>query len=259
MNPWLALSAISLACWSAWLELAARVTGPEALLPIALVLGALAARPLSDRASMKPVPLTPLMLLLVAHIVAVLVAPPIFRIAPASLAVCWCLHAACETRAPRASFYGLVLLALPVLPTLEFYAAYPVRLAAIEASADLLRMNGVAVGVEGLALRFGGDLIQFDAPCSGVRMLWTCWFLASALAHLYRFAWWRYAIALLVATLFAIAGNVVRATSLFYLEVGLFEVSEAPWLHAAVGIAAFAMTALLLFAALRPRARMQPA
>ena len=259
MNPWLALCAVALACWSAWIELATRITGMEALLPIVLVLGALAARPPSDRASMQPVPLTPLMLLLLAHIVAVLFAPPIFRIAPASLAVCWCLHAAGETRAPRASFYGLVLLALPVLPTLEFYAAYPVRLAAIEASASLLRMNGVAVGVEGLALRFGGELIQFDAPCSGVRMLWTCWFLASALAHLYRFVWWRYAIALLVATLFAIAGNVVRATSLFYLEAGLFEVRETPWLHAAVGIAAFAMTALLLFAALRPRTRMQPA
>lgn len=259
MNPWFALIAVALACWSAWLELAARVTGPEALLPIALVLGALAVRPLSDLASIRPVPLTPLIVLLVIHVVAVLFAPPIFRIAPASLAVCWCLHAVCESRAPRASFYGLVLLALPVLPTLEFYAAYPVRLAAIEASASLLRMNGVAVGVEGLALRFGGELIQFDAPCSGVRMLWTCWFLASALAHLYRFAAWRYGIALLTATLFAIAGNIVRATSLFYLEAGLFEVPETPWLHAAVGIAAFAMTALLLFAALRPRLRMQPA
>jgi exosortase/archaeosortase family protein len=259
MNPWYALIAVALACWSAWLELAARVTGAEALLPIALVFGTLAARPLSDRASARPVPLAPLIALLVIHLLAVLIAPPIFRIAPASLAVCWCLHAACESRAPRASFYGLVLLARPVLPTLEFYAAYPVRLAAIEASANLLRMNGVAVGVEGLALRFGGELIQFDAPCSGVRMLWTCWFLASALAHLYGFAAWRYASALLIATLFAIAGNIVRATSLFYLEAGLFDVHETPWLHAAVGIAAFAMTAVLLFVALRPRARMQPA
>jgi exosortase/archaeosortase family protein len=259
MNPWVALIAVALACWSAWLELAARVMGPEAMLPIALVLGALAARPLADRASTRPVPLAPLILLLAAHIIAVLFAPPIFRIAPASLAVCWCLHAACDPRAPRASFYGLVLLALPVLPTLEFYAAYPVRLAAIEASANLLRMNGVAAGVEGLALRFGGELIQFDAPCSGVRMLWTCGFLASALAYLHGFSTWRYALALVLATLFAIAGNIVRATSLFYLEAGLFEVHEMRWLHAAVGIAAFAMTAVLLFAALRPGVRTRPA
>ena len=98
MNPWLALIGVALACWSAWLELAARVTGPQALLPIALVLGALSARPLAVRASVQTVPLTPLILLLAAHIVAVLLAPPIFRIAPAALAVCWCLHAAGRAR-----------------------------------------------------------------------------------------------------------------------------------------------------------------
>lgn len=251
MSPWLALAGVVLACWSAWLELAARVKGLDALLPLVLVIGALAVKPLTS--PRRPIPLTPLMLLLGAHIVAVLFAPPIFRIAPATLAVCWFLHAGTESRAPRASFYGLVLLALPVMPTLEFYLAYPVRLAAIEASASLLRMNGVAVGVEGLALRFGGELVQFDAPCSGVRMLWTCAFLASALAHLYRFPWWRYGLALGVATLFAVAGNVIRATSLFYMEAGLF-VNLPPWLHGAVGIAAFAMTAMLLLLALRPRA-----
>lgn len=264
MNPLLALAAIACACWSAWLELAARVTAPEALLPPALVLGVLAAPLLSGgnppgAAGRRRVPLGPLALLLIAHIVAVLVAPPIFRIAPASLAACWCLHAAGEDLAPRASFFGLVLLALPVMPTLEFYAAWPARLAAIEATATLLRMNGVAVGVEGLALRFGGELVQFDAPCSGVRMLWTCWFLASALAHLYRFSGWRYAFALVLATLFAIAGNILRATSLFYIEAGLLEFGDSGWLHGAVGIAAFAMTALLLFAAVRPRARVRPA
>jgi exosortase/archaeosortase family protein len=259
VNPLLALAAIVPACWSAWLELAARVTGPAALLPPVLVLCALATPLLKRPASMRDVTLAPLILLLATHVLAVLFAPPIFRIAPASLAVCWCLHAASDARAPRAAFYGLVLLALPVLPTLEFYAAYPARLAAIEASATLLRMNGIAVGVEGLALRFGGELIQFDAPCSGVRMLWTCWFLASALAYLHEFALWRYALALTLATLFALAGNILRATSLFYLEAGLLDVGDAAWLHAAVGIAAFAMTALLLFMALRPRARMQAA
>jgi exosortase/archaeosortase family protein len=254
VNPLLALAAVGLACWSAWLELAARITDAAAALPLALVLGVLAAPAFARAELARRLSAWPILLLLGAYVVAVLVAPPIFRIAPAALAVCWCLHAAGGTQAPRAPFYGLVLLALPVLPTLEFYTAYPVRLAAIEASAALLRMNGVAVGVEGLALRFGAELIQFDAPCSGVRMLWTCWFLASALAHLYRFPWWRYARALALATLFAIAGNIVRATSLFYLEAGLLEFQRAEWLHEAVGVVAFAMTALLLLGALRPRA-----
>ena len=139
------------------------------------------------------------------------------------------------------------------LPSLEFYTAYPVRLAAIEATAALLRMNGIAVGVDGLALRFGEQLIQFDAPCSGVRMLWAGWFFSSALAYLYRLTWWRYLAALAIATVLAIGGNIVRASSLFYLEAKLLPVTEAAWMHEAVGTVAFGMTALLLFLAVRPR------
>jgi len=255
MNPLLALAAVVAACWSAWADLAARIDGTETALPLVLVLGALAAPCFTGTERWRQVSLPPLTLLLAAYGLAVLMAPPIFAMAPAFLAVCRILHDSSRDGAARSSFYGLVLLALPVLPTLEFYTAYPVRLAAIEASATLLRLNGIAVGVEGLALRFGGELIQFDAPCSGVRMLWTCWFLASALAYLYGFRTWRYALALALATLFAIAGNIVRATSLFYVESGILAVRNAAWLHEAVGLAAFAMTALLLLAALRPRSR----
>ena len=254
MNPLLAFAAVAAACWSAWIELAARLDGAATALPLLLVTAALA-WPAITCAPPRRVALAPLAGLMMAYVIAVLVAPPIFSIAPAFVAICRVLHGCGQDGAPRASFYGLVLLALPVLPTLEFYTAYPVRLAAIEASAALLRMNGIAVSVEGLALRFGTALIQFDAPCSGVRMLWTCWFLASALAYLHRFCVARYALALVVATLFAVAGNIVRATSLFYVEADILENADAAWLHDAVGLAAFAMTALLLLVAIRPRAR----
>jgi exosortase/archaeosortase family protein len=252
VNPLLALLAIGAACWHAWRELAARVDGFAELLPLLLVLIALGLPLMARRARVRHEPALPLAALLMGYSLAVMLAPPIFCIAPAVLAMCYCLHAASHDGLPRSSFLGLVLLALPILPTLEFYTAYPVRLAAIEATAGLLRMNGVAVAVEGLALRFDAGLVQFDAPCSGVRMLWTCWFLASALAHLYGFAWRRYTLALLLATSFAVAGNILRATSLFYVEAGLLQLGRWPWLHEAVGLAAFVMTAVLLFVALRP-------
>lgn len=253
MNPAIALLAFGASCWHAWRELAARVNGFAELLPLGLVLAVLCLPLLGRQSGRRLVPATPLAALTGAYAVAVILAPPIFCIAPAVLAICFCLHAASQDGLPRGSFWGLVLLALPILPTLEFYTAYPVRLAAIEATAGLLRMNGVAVAVEGLALRFGSSLIQFDAPCSGVRMLWTCWFLASALAHLYGFAWRRYALALMLATVFAVAGNILRATSLFYLEADLLQFGQWPWLHGTVGLAAFVMTAVLLFVVLRPR------
>lgn len=256
MNPLLALLAVAVACWSAWRELAARLPEVSDALPLALVVAALAAPCLRGTARLGGAPqmvTTPLVILLFTYSVAVIGAPPLLRIAPAVLAMCYCLHAASQGGVPRASFYGLVLLALPVLPSLEFYIAYPVRLAAIEATAVLLRMNGIAVGVDGLALRFGEQLIQFDAPCSGVRMLWAGWFLASALAYLYRLTWWRYLAALGIATALAVVGNIVRAASLFYLEAKLLPFVEAAWMHEAVGTVAFGMTALLVFLAVRPR------
>ncbi len=247
MNPLLALGAVAAACWRGWFELAARIDTPEQALPLLLVFGALIvpfARSVGRR--MRPVSLPVLTTLLIMYSVFTVFLSPIFSMAVATLAIATCLWSATSTGLPRSSFMELVLLALPVLPTLEFYAAYPVRMAAIEATASLLRMNGLSVGVEGLALRFNGQLLQFDAPCSGVRMLWTCWFLASALSYLHRLPWWRYALTMLLATAIAIAGNILRATSLFQIESGLWSFKQWPWLHEAVGISAFVLTAAAL-------------
>jgi exosortase/archaeosortase family protein len=247
MNALLALGLVGAACWQGWRELAARITSLEQALPLLLVFGALAAPLARSRPrAMGSVSLPALTTLLALYSLFVVFLPPIFSMAAATLAIGYCLWSAGSSDLPRSSFMGLVLLALPVLPTLEFYAAYPVRTAAIEATASLLRMNGLSVGVEGLALRFNGQLLQFDAPCSGVRMLWTCWFLASALSYLHRLRWWRYALALLLASMTAIAGNILRATSLFQLESGLWSFQQWPWMHEAVGISAFVLTAAAL-------------
>jgi exosortase/archaeosortase family protein len=255
MNLLVVVSATGLACWGAWLELAARTPDLATALPLFLVALALATPCLLRVRALRPVRPAPLTLWLLGYAAAVVLAPPLVRIAPAVLAMAYCLHSAVHRGAPGLAFHGLVLLALPVLPSLEFYAAYPVRLVAIEISAALLRMNGLAVGTQGLALQFGGELVQFDAPCSGVHMLWTCWFLASAIAWLYGWPWWRYALALALASGLAIAGNILRATSLFYLETKLLAIGTGAWLHQAVGVAAFCLTALAVCAALcfRPR------
>lgn len=259
MNPLLVLGAVSAVCWQAGRELAARITSLEQALPLLLVACALLV-PFARTDRWRPVPLPAITALMLIHAALVAAAPPIFSMATAALAIAYCLRAPTSAELPGSSFVGLVLLALPVLPTLEFYAAYPVRLAAIEATASLLRMNGLAVGVDGLALRFGDQLLQFDAPCSGVRMLWTCWFLASALAYLHRLPWWRYALALLLATGMAIVGNILRATSLFQIESGLWSFRRWPWMHEAVGLSAFVLTAAALCALLHrfPRPAMTP-
>ena len=250
MNPWFALGTLLAAGWHAWWLLAVRTAGWREALPLLLVGATLALPWLRTDIHRRSVPMAPLTLLLAAYVLAILFLPPLARIAPAALAVAWCLHAAIDgaDRLPRPPFFGLVALALPVVPSLEFFCGYPVRLAALHSSVALLRVNGVAVEAQGLALEHTGRLIEFDAPCSGVRMLWTCWFLASALAYLFRLGAWPYAKTLLAATGIAFASNVVRATSLFYLEARPLSFEPPAWLHEAVGVAAFVLTALAICA-----------
>jgi len=87
-----------------------------------------------------------------------------------------------------------------------------------------------------------------DAPCSGVRMLWTGGWLAFTLAALLGLGTAR-TLALGAAALAAVlAGNVLRNAVLFFPEAGI--VRWPHWSHTAVGAAAFlAVTAAVLLAA----------
>src|SRR5262249_14369692 len=149
---------------------------------------------------------------------------------------------------PPPALYGLALLALPVLPTFEFYLAFPLRLASAGLTAALLQASGLAVSVEGVALRWGERPIPFDAPCSGVHMLWASLSLASAVGFLDRLGAARYLVALAVAPVLAVAGNALRATSLFYVESGIVSTDVPAAAHDSIGLAAFAMTAVAFIA-----------
>src|SRR5690606_31711754 len=76
---------------------------------------------------------------------------------------------------------GLLLLSLPVVPTLQFYLGYPMRWLVAALASAMLRLAGYAVRPEGACLDWAGKLVALDAPCSGVRMLWAGLFLAMAL------------------------------------------------------------------------------
>src|SRR5262249_56914005 len=73
---------------------------------------------------------------------------------------------------PPVAFWGLVALALPVLPSLQFTLGYPMRVVSATLSVGLLQAHGLMVARQGTFLVWRGELIQFDAPCSGVNMLW---------------------------------------------------------------------------------------
>jgi exosortase len=140
--------------------------------------------------------------------------------------------------------FGLLLLSLPLSSALQFYLGYPMRCATAALAAPLLRLSGFAVSRAGTVLHFGDQYIWVDAPCSGVKMLWTGLFLGLALAAFNRLGNRRTVVVALAALLAIVLGNVLRSSALFYAEAGI--VHAPAWAHTAVGLVAFGLTAVAI-------------
>jgi exosortase/archaeosortase family protein len=256
--PSLAAPILALAFWDAWFALVARADSLETAGPLVLVAAALAApvcaRLLRSQA-LQPIPIAPLIALTMAYAIAAIWAPPLVRIAIAVIAILLTLHMAGGAGAPRAPFVGLVVLALPVLPSLEFYTAYPMRIVSAAITVRLLDVQGINAIQDGVALRVGERLFEFDAPCAGVRMLWAGCFLVSAAAFLHGFGWARYSATLIFAVIAMVFANAVRAASLVHVEGGALPIATGDWLHSGVGVTAFSMAAVAMLAVIESLAR----
>ncbi|MBO9712287.1 archaeosortase/exosortase family protein [Sphingomonas sp.] len=250
MRGRIALPLLAAANWDAWWLLVGRAEDLIAQLLAAVLLGAFAwAWHRTPREAELPAPV--LLVALLASALAGYTGPALLQIGVAVAAMVWASRRASGRRVPLAPLTGLALLALPVLPTLDFLLTWPLRRVSAMLSVGLLRMNGVELGLEGVALDWHGKLLLFDAPCSGVRMLWAALLLASILALAGGFGPWRYLRALSLATAIAVAGNALRAASLFYLENGFVPQLAQPWAHEAIGLVAFALLAAATLAAIR--------
>lgn len=187
--------------------------------------------------------LWPVALLLVIYSVSfVLPIPPIIRAAIAFITLFVIIYWSSFGAQPPVSFWALVLLSLPVVPSLQFYLGYPARLISASISVPLLQLNGVSVSQSGANLIWRDQLLQFDAPCSGITMLWAGLFVTLFMSLVYRFNFLKTSVAIVAACIFVLFGNVLRASSLFYLEMGVISF-EQPWLHEGIGVAAFLLVA----------------
>lgn len=249
MHPvWLVLAAVA-ACWESWRWYLQRVwSTPEEAIALIVAIGlTVAARPIASRfpragrgwaarAGLQ----SPVVALLVLYVIAFPFAPPILRAGIAVLALLYALD-----RTPPPALLVVGLLATPVVPTLQFYLGYPLRILSAAVSVVLLRLHGLAVERQGTYLSWQGELVQFDAPCSGVSMLWAGLLLTAMLAYVYRLRWLHLAAALLACTAVVTVANILRATSLFFLETR--QIAGAPaWLHEGSGLAAFIVAGLAM-------------
>lgn len=247
IHPLFVQVAVLAATWDAWRWYFGRIAAaPEeaaALGVLTLVLGVLGLPRLVRAQSDISVPLLPLALLLALYAASHAFLPPILRCAVAVIAALVPLALAAFRRPPPPALWGLAVLALPVLPSLQFTLGYPMRVASAGVTAALLQMQGLAVSQEATFLVWRGEMVQFDAPCSGVNMLWAGLLLTLAACTLFRLDALRTTAALACAIGLNFATNVLRAASLFYLEAGLIEY-PARWWHEGLGLAAFAMSAV---------------
>ncbi|HEX5791118.1 MAG TPA: archaeosortase/exosortase family protein [Luteolibacter sp.] len=134
----------------------------------------------------------------------------------------------------KAGVVVLLVLSLPWIATLDFYAGYPLRVMAASLAHGLLGLAGVTVERAGVVLLDGGRMVGIDPPCAGIRMLWTACFVAAVFAARLRLSWPRTLTLLGIAVACVVVGNGVRAAVVFLPESG--RVSWPEWAHPGVGL-----------------------
>ncbi|MDH3604731.1 MAG: exosortase/archaeosortase family protein [Candidatus Tectomicrobia bacterium] len=255
---YLFLAAQLIAFWPVWRWYLARVTDgsdePWGLLALGTAL-------LFLLLYGKPAALRPRQWVLATLIAGVYAAlwpwcPPLVRAILALTAIGCTLSCYCLGRTLHLGILGLLLLSLPLIASLQFYLGYPVRWLTAHLSAQLIQLTGYATTAQGTLLLWLGETIAVDAPCAGIRMMWTGLYLNFTLACFTRLnaraTWLAYSLSM--GAIFV--GNVIRATLLFYHEAGI--VQGATWLHSGIGLAVFSAVAIAILSVNRITGRMIP-
>jgi len=251
------LALVLIATWESWRWYCWRIlAAPEdgLALIVALVVVSIAGARQNQRGPRGGVPLTRVAGLLVGYAASRGRAPPIVRAGLAAGIAVFCLHVTLFRRQPPVAVWGLAALALPVLPSLQFMLGYPLRIASAVLAVLLLKAHGLAVERQGTFLLWHGAMVQFDAPCSGVSMLWAGLLFTLMGCALLQLGAGRTAAAAVSAIVLAVVGNVLRTTSLFYLEIGLVEQTPT-WWHEAIGLVAFVLSTVVMLPLLVAMAR----
>jgi exosortase len=190
----------------------------------------------------QAIPLISITLLMIAYIASLFLLPPILRAAIAMTLVGILLSPIYLDKRMHLGLWGLLLLSLPVMASVQFYLGYPLRWIVGYMAEGLLQLNGLAVSHSGTQLNWSGGAVSIDAPCSGVKMLWFGFYLCFTLSCLSGLSAGRL-VMLGGATFIVIVGaNTLRATALFYTESGLLAMPA--WAHNGVGIVMYLIGAI---------------
>ena len=245
---WQLLLVLLLALWPHWVWIARRVTDgsdePWGVVAAATVL-ALVVRDQRHLALPSRNALLASGALAFVAAAAALAVPPIFAAGIAMLALAVFLASALPQR-PAAPLATLLLLALPVIASLQFYLGYPLRALTAQAAAPLLAFAGIDAHATGAALAWDGGTVLVDPPCAGIGMLWVGSFTAALLSFLNGASARRTLLNGCVAAALVLVANVLRNAVLFFPESGLVHWPDGA--HRAIGLVAFALALVPLIA-----------
>lgn len=247
-RPFVLLAIQVVAFWSVWQWALGRfaTSGESAweILPLASIIFLFWLAEGETKHTVSPTALFLSAFLTLGYAGSILLAPPLVRAVLAVAAIAPIVGSWRFGKVFHPGIFILFLLSLPVVDSLNFFLGYPMRVLVGEAVELLLKLQGLDVYREGVGLHFNETLIWIDAPCSGIKMLWFGTFLTTSLSTYLRLDWLKLAVVGLLSLAAVIAGNILRASALFYIESGLIEVPH--WMHSAVGMAAFALTSVAI-------------
>ena len=167
------------------------------------------------------------------------------------------------TVAWRWAILGLLLLSLPVIPSINFFVGYPMRLLVTQAAQWMLACVGIDAVKDGTLIIIAGKPLSIDAPCSGISMLWVELYTAMVLACHFKLNWVRTAALTCVSLALVLLSNSIRVTALIIFDLlchlpnSITKLSEyEPAVHVGVGVVAFiAMALATTFIAMKLSAR----
>ncbi len=139
---------------------------------------------------------------------------------------------------------GLLVLSLPLIASLQFFLGFPLRVVTSEIVSRLLTLSGYIVHSSGTMLMWRGENISIDAPCAGIRMLWSGLFLHFTLCTLRDLSARKIILGYSLSMVIIFIGNLTRTFFLFFTESGI--IHAAPWVHPAIGIGCFTLISLAI-------------
>lgn len=168
-----------------------------------------------------------------------LMLPPLLSSLLAVLAISMLIAAFLPQNSPYLPIFGLAVLSLPLLSSLQFYAGFPLRVITAQCSAWILQLWGNQVERIGTNLQINGQLVMVDAPCSGVQLAWMVYFFACVIALYRQIADKHFLRCWPLLGVLVLLGNIIRNTCLVVLETRPQGLSDS--LHQSIGLVILVM------------------